>query len=53
VEAAIAAFEEFNRAVTPSGRAAILPSEEKGKAAEKALETKLKDVERQLKALGK
>lgn len=53
VEAAIAAFEEFNRAITPSGRAASLPSEEKGKAAEKTLEAKLKDVERQLKALGK
>lgn len=51
VEAAIAAFEEFNRSISSSGRDAALPSEAEGKAAEKTLEGKLKDVERQLKAL--
>lgn len=52
IEAAIAAFEEFNRAVT-FGSMASPPSEDAGKAAEKVLEEKLKDVERRLKALDK
>lgn len=51
VQAAISAFEEFNRSVTPSGRSASLPNEAVAKAAEQKLKDKLKVIERDLKAL--